>query len=100
MSETILIVNATPDPLEQEALAYYSENASAILKAHKGRLVGKYKAQRSITAEAFQKNLMIMEFDDDGIIEALTSSEQYQRLIPYRDKAFTQISISFADKVV
>jgi len=90
---TTLIVNATPNPNESDALAYYSEHAGAILKAHKGKLIGKYTIFEVITSET---NVMIMEFEDDSIVEALSSGETYQKLIPYRDRAFNKISISFA----
>ena len=99
MPKTTLIVNATPNPNEAEALAYYSEYAGAILKAHGGNLIGKYTIYETITEKALETNIMMMEFEDDTIIEALTSGEDYQKLIPYRDKAFTQISINFAKKV-
>jgi len=93
---TTLIVNATPNPNESDALAYYSEHAGAILKAHKGKLIGKYIIFEAITSEKLETNVMIMEFEDDSIVEALSSGETYQKLIPYRDRAFNKISISFA----
>jgi len=98
MSKTTLIVNATPNPNEAEALAYYSEHAGAILKAHQGKLIGKYTIFESLTQEKLENNVMIMEFEDDRIIQALTNHEAYQKLIPYRNKAFNKISIAFATK--
>jgi len=97
MSKITLIVNATPNPDESEALAYYSEHAGAILKAHGGNLIGKYKIDTSITEQKLESNLMVMEFEDNSIVEALSSGEAYQKLIPFRDKAFRQISINFAE---
>ena len=96
MSKITLIVNATPNPDESEALAYYSEHAGGILKAHGGNLIGKYKIHSSITEQKLESNVMVMEFEDDSIVEALSSGEAYQKLIPYRDKAFRKISINFA----
>ena len=99
MSKITLIVNATPNPNESEALAHYSEHAGAILKAHGGNLIGKYKIHTSITGQKLESNVMVMEFENDSIVEALSSREEYQKLIPFREKAFSQISISFAEKV-
>ncbi len=98
MSKTILIVNATPNPNEAESLAYYTEHAGAILKAHHGKLIGKYSISQTITQNILEQNVMIMEFEDTKIIEALNTSEAYQKLISHRDKAFKNISISFATK--
>jgi len=99
MPKTTLIVNATPNTNEADALAYYSKHAGAILKDHGGNLIGKYTIYETITEKALETSIMVMEFEDDTIIEVLNSGEQYQKLIPYRDKAFTQISINFAKKV-
>ena len=96
MSKTTLIVNATPCPNGTEALAHYVEHAGAILKAHQGKLINKYKVTNILTKEKFNKTVMIMEFEDDAIIDALTNGKEYQALIPYRDKAFADISIVFA----
>ena len=98
MSTTTLIVNATPNPNESEALDYYSKYAGAILKEYGGKLIEKYTIFQTITDKKLETNIMIMEFNDNTIIEALDKGENYQKLIPYRDKAFTQISINFANK--
>jgi len=96
MPKTTLIVNATPCPNGTEALAYYAEHAGAILKAHQGKLVNKYKVTDILTKDKFNQTVMVMEFADDAIIKALSEGEMYKALIPYRDKAFTNISIVFA----
>ena len=99
MSKTTLIVNATPCPNGTEALAYYAEHAGAILKAHQGKLINKYKVTDILTADKFNQTVMVMEFEDDAIIKALSEGEAYKALIPYRDKAFSDISIAFAQTV-
>jgi len=99
MSKTTLIVNATPCPKGTEALAYYSEHAGAILKAHNGKLINKYKVTDVLTKDTFSQTVMVMEFEDDAIIDALRNGEAYQALIPYRDKAFAAISIAFLEAI-
>jgi len=99
MSKTTLIVNATPCPKGAEALAHYAEHAGAILKAHHGKLINKYKVTDILTKDKFNQTVMVMEFEDDAIIKALSKGEAYKALIPYRDKAFTDISIAFAQTV-
>ena len=97
MSKITLIVNATLNPDESEALAYYSKHAGAILKAYGGTLIGKYTVFKTITEKKLETVVIVMEFEDDTIIEVLNSGAEYKKLIPYRDKAFTQISINFAN---
>ena len=96
MSKKItMIVNSTINSNEPEALEHYTKNAGAILKAHKGKLVAKYTDLSSITENSLQNNIMIMQFDDEDIINALSNGAEYHALLPYRDKAFSHISISF-----
>ena len=94
--KTTLFVHSTINPEEKESLDFYVTNASKILKAHKGTLIKKYQITQSITDEKIPQNVMIMEFEDSSIIDALESGEEYQKLIPFRDKAFSDIKISFA----
>jgi len=99
MTKTTLIVNATPCPNGAEALAHYAEHAGAILKAHHGKLINKYKVTDVLTKDKFNQTVMVMEFEDDAIIKALSEGEAYKALIPYRDKAFSDISIVFAETI-
>jgi len=99
MSKITLIVNATPNPNETEALAYYSKHAGAILKAHNGNLINKYKVTHTLTKNNLYNTFMIMEFEDDSIIKSLSEGEDYQALVPYRDKAFLKISIVFTQTI-
>jgi uncharacterized protein (DUF1330 family) len=99
MSKTTLIVNATPNPNEAEALAYYSKHAGAILKSHNGKLVNRYNVTHTLTESKFKNTFMMMEFENDSIIKALSEGEDYQALIPYRDKAFSSISIGFIETI-
>ena len=91
-----MVVNSTINPNEKEALEVYVSNASLILKAHNGTLVKKYVMSKSITGKVLAENIMLMEFKDDKIIQALEFGEEYQKLIPFRDKAFSSINISFS----
>ena len=99
MPKTTLIVHATPCPHGAEALAQYSAQAGAILKAHNGKLLNKYKVTDILTKGTVTQVVMLMEFEDDTIIDALSNGEAYQALIPLRDKAFSHISIVFTETV-
>ena len=92
-----MIVNSTINEKEPEALEFYTQNAGTILKAHRGKLIAKYTNLHSITQKALQNNIMIMEFDNKDIIDALSTGKEYQSLLHYRNKAFKSISISFVD---
>ena len=99
MSKTILIVHAIPNPNETEALEYYTKHAGAILKVHKGKIMNRYQTTHNLTEDKFHPNIMMMEFEDNSIIATLSTSTEYLALIPYRDKAFTSISIAFIETV-
>lgn len=99
LEKTVMIVNSIINEDQVEALAYYTKHASKILKEHEGVLIGKYKTFSSITKESDLMNVMMMEFENDTIVNYLTNNVEYQKLVPYRDKAFSYIKISFANKI-
>ena len=94
MSEkSLLIVKATPNPLEMEAYEYYVKNAGPIFKKFKGKSVSKYSMSDSIVGNEKFKMLVIMEFPSDDVIKKVFNSEAYQELLPYREKAFTTLNV-------
>ena len=95
MSEkSLIIVKATPNPLEVEAYEHYVKNVGPIFKKFEGKPVSKYKISESIIGNEKFKMLVVMEFPNDDAIKKAFNSEAYQELLPYREKAFIALSVS------
>jgi uncharacterized protein (DUF1330 family) len=94
MSEkSLMIVNAVLNPNEKEAFAYYSEHSGPLFKKAGAKPIAKYKVARSIVGDKELHLVAIMEFPSNQIIIDVFESEAYKKLLPYRDKAFTELEV-------
>lgn len=94
MSEkSFIIVNAVLNPNEKEAFAYYSEHSSPLFKNAGAKPVGKYKVAQNIVGNKKLDAVVILEFTSDQAIIDVFESEAYKKLLPFRDKAFTDLEV-------
>lgn len=88
-----VIILATPNPENTDALSEYAQGVGALIQAagvgvsYGGRFV------EGITGSNFPTNVTILEFESKDAVDAFVNDEKYQALIPARDKAFSQLSI-------
>lgn len=88
-----MIVNAILNPIEKEAFAFYSENSAPLFKKAGGTPVGKFKITQNLVGNTNLQILVIMEFPSDQAIKNVFASEEYKKLLPYRDKAFSELEV-------
>tara|TARA_Y100001001_G_C8014363_1_gene310950 strand:- start:4078 stop:5430 length:1353 start_codon:yes stop_codon:yes gene_type:complete len=88
-----MIVNAILNPREKEAFAFYSENSAPLFKKAGGTPVGKFKITQSLVGNMNLHILVIMEFPSAQAIKDVFESEEYKKLLPFRDKAFGQLEV-------
>lgn len=94
MSEKVLmIVNATPNPKEQEAYEYYASHVGPIFKQFGGMPFAKYKVSETIVGNQAIQVVAIMQFPNDNAIKNAFDSEAYKSLLPYRNKAFSNLTV-------
>lgn len=91
--KTYLIVNASPNPEEQEELQKYTSQVVPMLEAAGGEHLKRLKLDTAITGEADYHLLLFMEFPGEESVRSVFDSEAYKALIPHRDKGFHQIKI-------
>ena len=92
--KTVLIVTAIVNPSEKEALVHYQQNAGKLLVQAGGKPVGKFKITEHLAGSNTPHIAVLMEFDSSDSIKSVFNSEAYKALIPYREKAFSDINIS------
>ncbi|MEM7541788.1 MAG: DUF1330 domain-containing protein [Pseudomonadota bacterium] len=96
MSETAtLIVTATPNPEEMEAVKQYLDGVVPVLMGAGGKPVKRLKIDDVIYGSPSAMAL-VMDFDSSDAITALFGSEEYAALIPTREKGFTEMNILVA----
>lgn len=93
----ILIIIAFVNLNEKEAFEYYRSNIRA-----KYELVGakpvKYPIKHGVIDKEKPDFIMVVEFPNQKALEKLFKSEDYKKLIPYRNKAFTDLKVFISEK--
>lgn len=89
---TYLMVEATPNPDNADEMQSYGSQAPTILKKHGGVPVAKYGVESTIGPGETPAAFAIFAFPSkEAILDLLENDADYQKLIPFRDKAFTSI---------
>lgn len=92
MSDTVtLIVTATPNPDEPEAMKAYLEGVFPILEKAGGEVVRRVSVVKPVIGEQTFLAAMVMEFPSVEAIDAAFASDAYKALIPDRDKGFSKL---------
>ncbi|GMT49910.1 MAG: hypothetical protein IEMM0008_1449 [bacterium] len=94
--KAVLIATGLVNPNEMEAFEYYTSHAAVLLKGAGGQAIGRYKVTQNLVGEEPLSAVLVMEFPDDPSITRVFESEEYKKLIPFRDKAFKKIDIYIA----
>jgi len=90
-SKTFLIIEATANPENPEALKSYLSTAPVITKKYGGVLVVKYNVETVLDEGDKPGVVVVMSFTDRTSIDGLFNDPAYKKLIPLRDLGFSKI---------
>ncbi len=88
-----LIVTATPADGQGEAMGRYLQAVQPLLVAAGGTLVKRLRVTNTIAGSAGTQLVLVMDFEQAEAIGAVFASDDYQALLPDRDKGFSNIEI-------
>ncbi|PKG42912.1 DUF1330 domain-containing protein [Psychroflexus sp. MES1-P1E] len=91
MSKVNLIIVATINPNEKEAMAHYLVGVGKLYEEVHAKSVGKYKVTKASIGNYTPSFVSIMEFDNMAALNQVFDSQTYQALISYRYKAFLKL---------
>ncbi|MFL1896369.1 DUF1330 domain-containing protein [Aquimarina sp. 2-A2] len=91
MYKVILIIVATINPNEKEALNYYLKQMNILYEQVGAQSIGKYIVSESLIGTDSPNLVSIIEFRNKEALEKVFKSEKYKTLKPYREKAFLQV---------
>ncbi len=91
MSAT-LVVTATPNPSEMEAVQDYLQGVMPLLMGAGGKLVKRLKVAKVVNGRPSGMTL-VMDFPSEEAVTELFASQAYGELIENRDKAFAEMNI-------
>ena len=95
MSEktVLLLILALPSPDDKEALQQYQQGAGPLSAKHGGKVLGKIAIAENFVGENPAAFLSIAEFPSAEEVKRLLGSEDYQKLVPARDKALKSLNL-------
>ena len=90
-----LIATAIPNPENMGEMKSYLENSGPLLSSLNGGSPNRMKVSEVIAGDATGL-VMTMDFPSEEALSAFFASEDYQALIPGRDRGFKSINIWIA----
>lgn len=92
VDQVFLVVQATPDPENQEDLQKYGAQSYGLLQKHGGVPVANYKVESVMDSGEKPAMIGVFSFPSrDAIQELLVNDPEYQKIVPFRDKGFKNI---------
>lgn len=85
------IVTAHLNPNGSEALSKYLEGMKALLEKAQAKPVAKYEINETIIGSSKLSYVTIIEFPEEASIHQLFASEEYQKIIKFREQAFIRV---------
>lgn len=87
-----LVVTATPNREEMEAVHAYLQGVLPLLLNAGGQLVKRLKVDKVVNGNR-SGMVLVMDFDSADAINDLFDSDDYVALIPVRDTGFSEMNI-------
>ena len=91
MSKVNLTIVATVNPNGMKELAFYKEHVAKLYEKVDAKPVSKYTVSDSLIGDYKPTMVAIMEFADRSSLHSVFDSEEYKKLLPYRDQAFSKL---------
>lgn len=86
-----LMVEATPNPDNREALSTYLSQVPSITREYGGIPIASYDVERVLDNDDKAASFAVLSFPSRQHIDALFDDPSYQALIPERDQGFSHL---------
>ncbi len=94
----ILIIIGFINPQEKQSFDYYATNMHQQYESVGAVIIEKYPIIHNAVGEERPDFVMIVEFPNQQAFQKLFSSEEYKKLVPYREKGFTKLNVFISQK--
>jgi uncharacterized protein (DUF1330 family) len=78
-------------------LAAYLEATTPLLAKAGARIVKRFKVNEVVAGRNPAQTVVIVEYPDRAAVDLVFGSLEYQRIIPYRDRAFSDYHVSVVE---
>lgn len=86
-----LLIEATPNPIEKDAMQSYLTKASVVTKEHGGVPVATYDVETVLDDDDKPAVFAVISFPSREAIKNLFNDPAYKALIPMRDLGFSSV---------
>ncbi|MFZ6013487.1 MAG: DUF1330 domain-containing protein [Bacteroidota bacterium] len=86
-----LIVTALLNPNGAEALNKYLEGMKVLNERAQGKPLAKYEVNETLIGSSKLTYVAIIEFPNESSIHQLFASDDYQKIVNFRNKAFEKV---------
>lgn len=93
MVKIILIIMGFLNPQEQEAFEHYSTSINGLYQEVGATVTDRFPIIQVAMGDEKPDFIMVVEFPNEQALQKLFSSEEYQKLIPSREKAFKKLNV-------
>ena len=87
-----LVVTALPNPNERTSAQDYLQGVLPLLMGAGGTLVRRLKTNRVVNGRP-SGMVLVMDFDSADAVTEMFESDEYQALVPVRDRGFAEMNI-------
>jgi len=86
-----LIVTALVNPNGSEALSNYLGGMKALTEKAQAKALAKYEINETIIGSSKLSYVTVIEFPDEASIHHLFASDEYQKIVKFREQAFIRV---------
>ncbi len=91
-NQTFMVVEATPNPDNMEDMQKYGSQSYGLMEKHGGAPIANYKVQSVLDSGDKPAMIGVFSFPNPQAIQDLLFNDaEYQKIVPFRDKAFKSI---------
>lgn len=96
-NNTTLVVTSSPNPKEVQALQEYVQGVMPLLLNLGGTIIKRSRITHVYHGKQSFTFLLVMDFPSKKALTEMFDSEEYQVLIPKRNRGFVDINILYAE---
>ena len=94
----ILIIIGFINPQDKQSFDYYATHMRQQYEIVGATIVEKYPVSHNVFGGEKPDFVMVVEFPNVEAFQKLFASEQYNKLVPYRDKGFSKLDVFISQK--
>lgn len=98
-NQVVLVTLVLPNPQEQKAMGYYAKESGQLGQQYGATIVARFAVHEQLHGKRPTAIVGIATFPDINSIKDMFASDEYQALIPYREKALKAVNLYISQPI-